>query len=368
VGLAAVKKKTRDYTMSDKLVPEPERLYPTVSYRSDKPKKTKLKVYIRDAREAARSLFFSRIRQCYDGQKRGSGQKVAIYVHYASSRRVSKMVEKQIETYSALGFDIIFVSVCRKLPQSEINRLRKACHSVIIRRNVGLDFGAWRDIISEKIVNLDIADELLLVNDSVLGPIRPIEPLLDMMRCREGLWGLTNSRDFASHLQSYFLLARGRKAIEAVCEFMKTVLISHDKATVIQQGELGITQSVARKGVPVYSLFGLDQLISVAMEDTRYRRELALALGFELDNDEEITPNTKLALHRAILKLSLNPTHHFAEPLVRIFDFPFIKKDLVVANPCGMTIGADWRSLLDETSPSSADLLIDHLCHFSYGD
>ncbi|WP_294537111.1 rhamnan synthesis F family protein [uncultured Rhodoblastus sp.] len=350
--------------MSGKLFPEPERLYPTARWRPDKPKTTR-KDYIRDLREAVRSLFFNRIQKVYEGKK-GSGKNIAIYVHYSSSRFISKMVKKQVETYASLGFEIVFVSVSREILHSELIRMCSICRTVCVRRNVGHDFGAWRDVLASDIIKLDDVEELLLVNDSILGPIRPIEPLFEIMRRREGLWGLTNSRDYVSHLQSYFLLARGREAVEAVGKFMQKVTIFTQKDKVIWYGELQLTQSIASKGVPVYSLYGLDLIVYAASVVPRYYRELALSLGFPLSDDEEISENTKLAIQRFVRKSGLNPTHHLAEPLVRIFDFPFLKKDLIASNPCNMTIGANWRSLIDEASPCSVEILIDHLCHFSY--
>ena len=72
-------------------------------------------------------------------------------------------------------------------------RLKNLCRAVVVRTSFGRDFGAWRDVLSTGLVRRDQVQELLLVNDSVLGPIRPVEPLFERMRRAEGLWGLVNS-------------------------------------------------------------------------------------------------------------------------------------------------------------------------------
>ena len=58
----------------------------------------------------------------------------------------------------------------------------------------------------------------------------------------------------------------------------------------------------------------------------------------------------------------VNPTHQFGEVLVRRFDFPFIKSELLVVNPTNMSIALTWRSLVTEDSPCSVDMIVDHLC------
>ena len=57
----------------------------------------------------------------------------------------------------------------------------------------------------------------------------------------------------------------------------------------------------------------------------------------------------------------VNPTHQFGEVLVRRFDFPFIKTELLVVNPSNMSIAATWRSLVTEESQCTVDMIVDHL-------
>jgi hypothetical protein len=357
-------KRSTGKTLETILDPHPTRIYPTAWRGYEKPR-FRLKIFIRDLAEHIVSLFRSRIGSVFPG-KEGNGEKVAIYVQYASTNRVSAMVKLQLRMYRSLGFEVIFVSVCRKLPREQIEELQSFCRAVIIRQNFGFDFGVWSDVLREFPHHFTNANELLLVNDSILGPIRPIEPLFEIMRRREGLWGLTNSREFTAHLQSYFLFARGEAAIDVVRAFMAKVRLSSDKKRVIRYGELALAYSVASRGIPLYTLFSLDQILSEALKDPDYRRELALARKYSITDNLESSA-ALLALRRLVLASEINPTHYLAEPLVKIFGFPFIKKDLVAMNVCNMTIGVDWRSLIGDESPCSLDTLVDHLCQFKYG-
>ena len=189
------------------------------------------------------------------------------------------MVQSQLATYAAQGFEVIFVSMCASLNGDDVARLQKICRAVVARRSFGRDFGAWRDILSTDLVKRGQIQELLLVNDSVLGPIRPMEPLFNRMRMAEGLWGLINSDQNGSHLQSFFLLSRGQAAVEAAFAFFDNLTLSSDKEIVISNGELSFSSSIARRGVPLWALYGLCQVEDVALSDRKTRLETILTLG-----------------------------------------------------------------------------------------
>ena len=85
-----------------------------------------------------------RIRARHDGENAAAsrGERIAIYGHYSSTGRVSAMVQSQLATYAAQGFEVIFVSMCASLNGDDVARLQKICRTVIARRSFGRDFGA----------------------------------------------------------------------------------------------------------------------------------------------------------------------------------------------------------------------------------
>jgi Rhamnan synthesis protein F len=296
------------------------------------------------------------------------GEALAIYSHYSSTGRVSAMVQSQIAAYAAHGFEVIFVSMCASLNEDDVGRLRKLCRAIVVRRSFGRDFGAWRDILSSDLVQRAPIRELLLVNDSVLGPIRPMEPLFETMRTADGLWGLINSDQNGSHLQTFFLLSRGGAAVDAVFDFFDRLALSTDKEIVVTNGELSFSSSIARRGVPLWSLYGLRQVEDAALSDRRSRLETVLTLGhiglyrYVSRRPDASDDDLDVRIRNVMAGSPVNPTHHFGEVLVRRFDFPFIKTELLVVNPINMSIASTWRSLVTEESPCSVDMIVDHLC------
>jgi hypothetical protein len=146
---------------------------------------------------------------------------VAIFVHYAPTPTVSSMVLSQLELYRACGFRILFVSTAPQIPALVLNQIAGRVALVAQRRNVGHDFGAWQDVLPFLDQGSHRPHELLLVNDSVCGPLRPLEPIVaDMHASGPGFFGMTESLAPVPHLQSYFLLARGEAAIDDVVAFL----------------------------------------------------------------------------------------------------------------------------------------------------
>jgi hypothetical protein len=355
---------------------EPERIYPTQA----KPLRKKKRFKFRDLRPWVRRRLLdrrenrlsgsSRIGARYTGESAAAApdEKIAIYCHYSSTDRVSAMVQSQLATYSAEGFEVIFVSMCNSLGDDDIARLMTLCREIVVRRSFGRDFGAWRDVMSSGIVRRDRVRELLLVNDSVLGPIRPLKPLFERMRTVEGLWGLINSDQNGAHLQTFFLLARGRAAVEAVFGFFDSLVLSMDKEIMINNGELSFSASIARRGVPLWALFSLRQVEDAALGDKRSRLETVLTLGhrdiydYVSQNLEVSAEDLNIRIRNVMAGSPVNPTHQFGEVLVRRFDFPFIKAELLVVNPSNMSIASTWRSLVSEVSPCSVDMIVEHLC------
>lgn len=355
----------------------PERIYPTHAKPVRKKKSVKPSDLIASIRQrildrhGAKLGASGRFKERYEGESftKLCGETVAIYSHYSSTGRVSAMVQSQIATYAAQGFEVIFVSMCASLNQEDVARLNKLCRAIVVRRSFGRDFGAWGDILSSDLIQRTRIRELLLVNDSVVGPIRPMEFLFEKMRTADGLWGLINSDQNGSHLQTFFLLSRGGAAVEAVFDFFDGLVLSTDKEITVNNGELSFSSTVARRGVPLWSLYGLREIEDAALGDRKSRLETVLTLGHmglydyvsqhaDAASDEDL----EIRIRNVMAGSPVNPTHHFGEVLVRRFDFPFIKTELLVVNPINMSIASTWRSLVTEESQCSVDVIVDHLC------
>jgi hypothetical protein len=289
---------------------------------------------IADVRESSRAE--NRIRQCYAGRQAARpGNGLAIYAHYSEAGRVHEMILRQLALYDDAGFDVVFVTMSTRLSEDDIRNLLPLTRLIIHRRSFGRDFGAWRDAADLAVKALGPPAELLLVNDSVLGPFRPIDRLIKRMREHgPGLIGLTDSRMGPPHLQSYFVLAEGPAAVTDVLSFLRQLKLSHSEWLMVRRGEYGLTRCMAARGHAIFSLFSYDIVRAAAI-------------------DAGDGPHARRA--------PMNPTHHAWRVLLEEFDFPFIKRDLVTRNPNAVRGVECWPSALPRGSLIDAGTIESYL-------
>ena len=116
----------------------------------------------------------------------------AIYVHYDAEGVVHDYVLEQLRQLSIAGFRVTFVSNARKFRDASVAAVKPFCRQIIRRRNVGYDFGAYKDAIA-LLGDLAECDRLLLMNDSVYGPFRPLTSIFEMADPECDFWGITDS-------------------------------------------------------------------------------------------------------------------------------------------------------------------------------
>lgn len=281
---------------------------------------------------------------------------VAVFVQFSPDGMISGMVQRQVAAYRDLGFAVVLVSNSPAFPEPAWQAARRVAALVIHRRNEGLDFGAWKDVVPLALARWPAAEEVLLVNDSVLGPIRPLGPVVEAMRAAgPGVFGLLESLQGGPHLQSWFTLVRGPAAIADLARFLARLRLSRSKWKIIQRGELRLGRSMQAAGHRVAARHGYDELVRAALADPAERDYLMRALPAWLAG---IDP----ARHHAILTdRPLNPAHHLWRVLSGPAGCPFIKTELVRRNPGRLPEVEAWPALVPADSPCPVPLLRAHL-------
>ncbi len=283
-------------------------------------------------------------------------RRVAMFVHFSPGGEVSEMVLRQLTEYRTAGFAIVFLSMAPQLRPEAWAAVGQVCALVVHRRNFARDFGAWHDLAPQVMARWPGAEELLLANDSVLGPLRPLGPLFAAARAAgDGLFGLSESRQGGVHLQSYFLLARGAGAVAALFGFLQEMRLSRSKWLVVQRGELALARSMREAGHRVYAFFPYAPLVAAAVADAP-----SLAALRALNPRLGALPDTA-ALAENLLRWPTNPTHHLWRPLVALQGFPFLKTELVRRNPGHLDGVAAWPEVVTDDAPCPLPVIQAHL-------
>lgn len=312
----------------------------------------------RDVSRALRASRTADLRTSAGDLENRGATRIALYVHYSASGLISEMVRRQLAIIQESGFSIVFISMSKDIPETDWSAVRRLSALMVRRANFGLDFGAWRDLMPEVRRRWPAVTELLLANDSVLGPIHSMESAFAAMRSEgDGLFGLTESLQGGPHLQSYFLLARGEPVVRDMMRFVEGLYITHSKWLLIRMAEVRLSRWMRRRGHRVAALFGYDRVIRAAVAQPMERQRLQ-SMYKKLGNLELLSDNEAVA---ALRRWPLNPTHHLWHVLATRFDYPFLKTELVRLNPARLPAISDWPAVVPPDAPCPLHVLRDHL-------
>ncbi len=278
------------------------------------------------------------------------GPRVAALMHFESSGAVSVEVMAYARELALNGYCVVFVTNSGCLAQSALEALKQHCAAIFVRRNIGYDFGAWRDVIETLGLPRPGMTELLLLNDSMHGPLRPLRATLARLDyAAADIWGLTDSWQRCYHLQSYFL-GFGETALRApaFAAFWRNVLPVRWKSYVIHAYEIGFTQAMLKAGLRCRAVWPyeelIDQVTTPAVLDGIIRSE-----RFRAARHDPLVRARNEQIHRirsaGARQVAVNPTADLWRQLLHA-GFPFLKRELLRKNPSKVADIADWVATL----------------------
>ena len=339
-------------------------------------------------------------------------RKFLIYAHYNPSCRITRLVLALLEAYKAQGFNIVFVTSSKRITEFDLEAAKKVCAVIIRRRSYGRDFGAWKDGLRVAKHRFTHIEEILLTNDTILGPIHSLSPVFARMNEIDADFiGLTDSWDRAYHLQSFFLLVRGPRGVAALDDYLRRLFLRNEREWVIARGEVDITRAMLRRGLTIGVVHPYEgvrdyycdrpELFRTFTESNRgvweWAAREAHKMGTQLrsqailqgesrsvdesgitstvreDNlrlpgavDEEFVGPVNAGIIEELIRsrlrtATLNPTHHFWRGLITRFEFPFIKVDLLAFNPSGIADLDKWRNVIREQGIMDPEIIRQHL-------
>jgi hypothetical protein len=266
------------------------------------------------------------------------GDKLAIYATYTTSGGFYDGHDAQIAALHAAGYKVIVSHV-----PGRKTRLRSDADVLLIKQNIGHDFGSWwaglayareRDAGFHKKLS-----SLLLLNDSCFGAVSA-GTLAAMDALDTDVAGICDSYQVAHHLQSFCLLC-GSDYLQSgdFTDMLLNYGFPESKADVIHEGEIALSTAITRSGANIRALHGYDDLAArwkgaMSAKITAIHEYYA-ALGFERTiADEEVKTYFHL-LRRADAGFAFNPSHLFWQEIIEAGTL-VVKKELLLKNPAGI--------------------------------
>lgn len=276
---------------------------------------------------------------------RALGRRVAVFVHYDAAGEVQPYVVPYLQSLHDLGIDTVFVTNSGRLTDAAKAVLHGLCAAVLIRRNIGYDFGAMRDGLGHVNARPETTDLLLVLNDSVYGPLSDLAPMVERIDFSVAdVWGATESYQNRYHLQSFFV-AVGPAALhsKAWAKFWRSVRPVRNKLWVILNYEIGMTRDMLKEGLRCAALYPYRALIARIDANALVKHDREAP-----DDTDPFVINRKTHLTRLLYSAShrvpMNPTAELWRQLMEV-KFPFIKRELLRDNPAGVIDLADWRDV-----------------------
>ncbi len=279
-----------------------------------------------------------------------------MFVHWDGAGEVRPHVLDYVRSLKDAGLSVLFVSNAGVLRPDALDAVKALCAGVLIRRNYGYDFGAWREGFEQLGLPREDTEFAVMANDSVYGPLRPVKEIVDRLDFTQAdAWGCTETWQTRYHLQSYFLaFSRAVLASPAWQRFWAGVRSTPSKTLVIQRYEIGLSQTLIRTGFGVRALWPYDDLtedieLPLITED--------LPEGTLLDPLRDVRrAHARHVRTAAAFRIPLNPTSDLWRQLLRA-GFPFIKRELLRSNPTGVSDLVDWRGVVGATSGADVALI-----------
>lgn len=272
----------------------------------------------------------------------GSRRTLCVFAHFDRDSLIDDYVVYYLAKLEVTGCETIFVSTAEGMDGTQLEKVRPYCRAAIVRENLGHDFASWRTGLAE-VDDLLRYDRLIIANDSVYGPIFDLNEAFDEMdRNDADFWGITDSRRYSHHVQSYFVVF-GRAVLESreFAGFWRRLPNYRFKHSVILACEVGLSRLLVRAGFRFRTLCPFEKVWRHYLEQ-RPRPEAWRQFA---------SPT--------------NSTHWSWETLLTKYRCPFLKVQLLRDNPKRVDGIERWRSIVSHVSDYDAALISRHLERFA---
>lgn len=187
-----------------------------------------------------------------------AGHDVCLLVTYAPGGLVPPHAFKQAAAWRDEGYLVVLIVALDRLEDFRPDSSLDLCAGVLLRKNIGYDFGAWAAAI-RLVPDLDQARSVVTANDSIYGPLAGFHDMVEAARASDAdVVGLVESYEIQRHFQSFILFfqraAPSSKAFKAFWRGVRT----GDRRWVIDHYELKLMEWMTKGGLKASALFPAD--------------------------------------------------------------------------------------------------------------
>lgn len=181
----------------------------------------------------------------------GHKQRLGIYCFYDKYGHAASFIKTFLDDLMD-NLDDLIVVVNGQLSDQARQLFSEYTKTIIVRENKGLDVAAYKQaILTLGWEKLESYDEVICLNDTVMGPVYPFREMFACMDCKDvDFWGITayagetvDKEQIPTHLQAYWhAYRRSLVSSPAFHEYWETMPLWKDYAEVTRKHEMTFTK------------------------------------------------------------------------------------------------------------------------------
>ena len=181
----------------------------------------------------------------------GHKQRLGIYCFYDKYGHAASFIKTFLDDLMD-NLDDLVVVVNGQLSDQARQLFSEYTKTIIVRENKGLDVAAYKQaILTLGWEKLESYDEVICLNDTVMGPVYPFREMFACMDCKDvDFWGITayagetvDKEQIPTHLQAYWhAYRRSLVSSPAFHEYWETMPLWKDYAEVTRKHEMTFTK------------------------------------------------------------------------------------------------------------------------------
>jgi|GEM_PF-2764915 len=203
-----------------------------------------------------RSVEDTLIQVLHQDLSRLQSNRLMIYVSYDSQSEIRDHVRQQLQAFSQLGYEIIFVTTSSEVGPAQVQELSQFCALIVHRKNEGYDFCSWK--LGHQLASgwAQKAKSVILMNDSCLGPYFDLRPSVEKMeQSKNTVFGITKSYEITEYIQSYFFHFSGDLIQNGLMDrFFDRIRILRSKWAIVRFLEIGSSRFFKQSGIRLQAL------------------------------------------------------------------------------------------------------------------
>lgn len=258
---------------------------------------------------------------------------LAVFAHFDPEGLVAPQVERYLSALSGSVERLVVVSTADPAAPA---REQLAQHGeLLLRENVGYDFMSWKAGL-DHVGDWDTYDRVLICNDSVVGPLRPMSEILgDRAPQDVDFWGMTVSQELEPHVQSWFMVFE-RPVIRSglLHGFWRAMQPVSDRYVVIRRYEIGLSRLLRTAGLQMGSYLRPTPAQMVRAQ-ARYRHALRSRPDLASSVRRAAPPGRLQRWEQRLRRPTWNPSYVYWDAALS-GGLPFVKIEILRDDPYRM--------------------------------